>query len=70
MINLKTTTKFDRNFSKFLKKHPELREVIFNKIDQFINDPTHSSLNTHRLKGVLEGCWAFSLTYSYRIVFR
>ena len=69
MINIRTTTKFDRTFLKFLKKHPELKEVIANKIDLFINDPMHISLNTHNLKGALEDCWAFSLTYSYRIIF-
>lgn len=69
MINLKTTTKFDKNFFKFIIKHPELKEVITSKIDLFINDPLHISLNTHCLKGALEGCWAYSLTYSYRIIF-
>ena len=36
----------------------------------FTNDPFNKSLKTHKLSGDLKDSWAFSINYSYRIVFQ
>jgi len=69
MINLFVTERFERNLAKFLKKHPELEQVIQEKIDLFIADSHSPRLRTHKLSGHLANQWAFSITYSYRITF-
>ncbi len=66
MIIINTTPKFEKSFSKLPKdiiKLFELKETLF------INNPFHSSLKTHRLKGKLKKFWSFAVSYSYRIMF-
>lgn len=69
MINLYTTGQFERNFKRFLKKHPDLETLIEERLDLFIQNPQTATLNTHKLTGNLSEQWAFSINYSYRITF-
>ena len=58
--------KFSRQYKKLphsIKAAAIKQEVIFRK------DPFDPHLRTHKLKGALDGFWAFSITYSYRIIF-
>lgn len=58
--------KFAREYKKLplnIKKIAEGREVIFRK------NPFDSRLETHKLKGVLSGFFAFSIDRRYRIIF-
>ncbi len=48
---------------------PALQDEVYEKIQVFQNDPAHSSLKTHKLKGRLKGRWSFSVNYKTRIVF-
>ena len=61
---------YSKRFLKSLKKLPERmineaekKEKIFRK------NPFHSILKTHKLSGENKECWAFWITYSYRIKF-
>lgn len=47
----------------------ELQEEIKEKIDLFLNDPSHPFLKTHKLNGKLNGYWSFSVNYAFRIIF-
>lgn len=47
----------------------ELQEEVRERISLFADNPTHSFLKTHKLKGRLLGRYSFSVNYSYRIVF-
>lgn len=38
-------------------------------MDLLQKDPFQPQLKTHKLKGILEGCWACSVEYNLRIVF-
>lgn len=46
-----------------VKLAAEKKEKLFRK------DPYASSLKTHKLTGKLKGYFAFSIDYSYRIIF-
>ena len=57
-------------FRRELKKMPvELRELINERVDHFINDPFKTVLKTHKLSGKFKGHWAFSIDYKHRIIF-
>jgi len=61
------SSKFERQYKKLpldIQKLAEIKEAVF-KINQF--DPR---LKTHALVGSLQGLYAFSITYSIRIVFK
>lgn len=58
--------KFARQYKKLPREIQELaekRELLFRK------DPFDSRLRTHKLTGRLEGYYAFSINFSYRIIF-
>ena len=58
---------------KFLKQYRKLtlmiKEIMEEKEEIFRNDPFDQRLRTHKLKGKLEGYYAFSINNSYRIIF-
>jgi len=39
-------------------------------MERFLENPWNSQLRTHKLTGRLDGLWAFSVSYDYRVVFR
>lgn len=60
------TTEFQRLFRKLpseLQIEAKKREIIFRK------NPFDSRLKTHKLSGEFNGCWAFSISHSDRVIF-
>lgn len=53
----------------FLGKHPEIKEILKEKVNLLQNDPFTPELKTHKLTGKLRGYLAFSVTHEYRLVF-
>lgn len=57
---------------RFLRRLKKLEETLKieakEKIKLFGEDPSHSFLKTHKLKGQ-DNRWSFSVNYKYRIVF-
>lgn len=65
-MEIRTTPRFDRSYKKLppeIKNKAKLREAIFR-----IN-PFDFRLATHKLHGKRKDEWAYSVDYSYRIVF-
>lgn len=62
-----STARFRRNF-KLLSA--QIREIAADKIFLFEDNFLRPSLKTHKLKGALLNFWAFSITKSYRVLFR
>ena len=59
--------RFVRNYKKLpgpIRKLAQQKEEVFRK------NPFHPSLKTHKFGGSLDEYWAFSINYSYRIIFR
>lgn len=67
MYTIVTPQQFLRQARKFLQKHPDLRERFAKIITDLQQDPFQPHLGLHVLGGKLNGCYAVSLTYSYRI---
>lgn len=57
---------FVRQYKKLI---PELQEEAKEKIKLFQENPQHTFLKTHKLKGKLNGFYSFSVNYDYRIIF-
>ncbi len=57
---------FAREFRKLTK---EVKEAAIEREKLFRVDPFDPRLKTHKLKGELQGFWAFSIAYRYRIIF-
>jgi len=59
--------------SHFLRKAKKLtpseQKNLSERIEVFRKDPYSPRLKTHALRGRLKGLYAFSLTYSKRIIF-
>jgi addiction module RelE/StbE family toxin len=70
MIELVWDKTFIRIAQKWQKKHPELNQRFKERLKLFAQQPFHPSLRTHSLSGNLEGLFAFSITYEYRLVFK
>lgn len=67
MIKVEFAPSFIKMY-KGLDKH--LREEIREKIELFRDEDNHLKLKVHKLKGRLDGRYAFSVNYKVRIVFR
>jgi addiction module RelE/StbE family toxin len=67
MYSILATDQFLRQARKFFKKHPDLKARFGGLVKAMSEDPFQSSLSLHPLTGKLEGLWAVSLTYKYRV---
>lgn len=65
--NSHTTPEFEEAFERLPK---EIQRIASAKVVLFKNNFLHPSLKTHKLKGPLSNFWAFSVTKSYRVLFR
>lgn len=63
------STAFVRAAKRVLKRSPDLKEALFETLQQLSDDAFHPQLKTHKLKGDLAGLWACSVAYDLRIVF-
>lgn len=64
-------TTFEKHWIKYLKRLNEKeKEQLRERIAVFKEDVFDRRLKTHRLKGNLKDYYAFSVSYSDRIVFR
>lgn len=66
-MTIQYTSRFIKELNKLSKEKQKLasiREAYFRK------NSFDSRLKTHKLSGKLQGYWAFSLTYSDRVLFR
>ncbi len=70
MISLIWDAAFIRILKKWKKKHPHLIKTFQEVLSEFVKNPFQPSLRTHCLSGKLKDCWACSITYEYRVVFK
>ncbi len=69
MIRLEWSSHFEKSLKKWVSKHPESRDVIRQKLEQFSIDPMAPELKNHKLSGKLNGLRAISAGYDCRIVY-
>ena len=61
------TTRYERIEKRFLRRHPELRQLYRKTLRLLEADPFHPSLRLHPLQGRLAGLHSASINLSYRI---
>lgn len=61
------TEQYNRRAARFLKRHPELRQLYLKTLHILEANPAHPSLRLHPLHGKLEGLHSLSINLSYRI---
>lgn len=66
MMEVSLSPQFRRQFRKLPRA---LQEETLEKIALFQKSESHEQLKVHKLHGRLQGRYAFSVNYSYRIVF-
>ncbi len=69
MRELVLTARFERSFSKLVRKNPSLQDRIETALLRMAADLADPKLKTHHLSGSLSGCFACSCGYDCRIVF-
>lgn len=58
-------------FKRQYRKLPEyVKRDVIGKENIFRKNPFDPSLKTHKLHGKLNNCWAFSVNYNIRIIFK
>ena len=63
--------RYSSRFIKELKKLTKAKQKLAVKREKiFRKDPFDLRIKTHKLSGKLKDYWAFSLTYSDRVLFR
>ncbi len=66
MVKILYSPRFKKSY---LRLERRIREQAAEKIDILRADPFDARLRTHKLKGVFEGYYAFSIDYSCRAIF-
>lgn len=61
--------RFEKKLKKFVSLHTELRSVIIEIIDALLVNPISKKYKTHKLSGVLRGCYGVSINTSYRLTY-
>jgi mRNA-degrading endonuclease YafQ of YafQ-DinJ toxin-antitoxin module len=66
-VKVVTSPLFERRARKLKTPRDRLLEAALRR---FVADPVDPLLRTHKLKGELEGYWAFSVDDDLRVLFR
>ena len=67
MIDISTTTTFDRLFEKLPKS---IQSKAATKTDLFRSNPFHPSLHVEKLRPKQHEVWSFRVDRAYRIIFK
>ncbi|MEK7609747.1 MAG: type II toxin-antitoxin system mRNA interferase toxin, RelE/StbE family [Patescibacteria group bacterium] len=59
----------EKFISQFESSDPKMQKLAEKKISTFKTNHRHPSLKTHKLNGILDGYFSFSVDYQFRIVF-
>lgn len=59
--------KFKRSFRKL---PPDIQKKFIDNKNRFMINAFDTALSTHKLKGRMVNYWSFSVTYSYRTIFK
>ena len=69
MRKLVFASSFKRAFKAIIKRRPDFKQKIEDKLKMLANDPFNPSLRTHKLRGKLAGSWSCTVEYDCRIIF-
>lgn len=61
------TDAYNRRALRWLKRHPDLRQIYLKTLQLLEANPFHPSLRLHALGGKYQGVYSVSINLSYRI---
>ena len=61
------TDSYNRRAQRWLKRHPDLRQIYLKTLQLLEANPFHPSLRLHALGGKFQGVHSVSINLSYRI---
>jgi len=62
---------FHKNFKKKLKKlSPKIQDQFYERLETFIEDKNHKTLNNHSVDKVFTDCRSINVTGDYRAIFK
>ncbi|QAR32866.1 plasmid stabilization protein [Geovibrio thiophilus] len=61
------TESYCRKAAKFLRKHPEIKELYAKTLTLLELNPSHNSLRLHKPEGKFSGLFSVSINMQYRI---
>ena len=59
------SSSFKRAFKTIIRRRPDLKSKIEDKLRLLATNPYHPILRTHKLKGKLLGAWACTVEYDF-----
>ena len=68
MPRLLTTKSYERQLTRFIRRHPELREHYAKTLRLLEANPQHPSLRLHKLQGKLQAYSSVSINMKFRIM--
>ena len=68
-MNIRTTTYFDKNLSKKIRKNPQLKAKVKKQIELLRENLRHPSLKLHKLTGKRAQEYSFWIEGNLRITF-
>ena len=68
-MEIRSTAHFDKNFSKKIKKNPQLRAKIIKQVELLKENLKHPSLKLHKLTGKRTQEYSFWIEGNLRITF-
>lgn len=60
---------FKREYKAWQKRNQNKDELLIKAVNLFLENPFHALLRTHKLKGRLQDCFAFTVAYDLRVIF-
>ena len=63
------SNRFKKKLQKYIKKHPDLEDLIWSKIRLFEKDPFNPELKNHKLSGKLKELQAIVIEFDCRITY-
>ena len=68
-IKVSFSSYFKKALKNLLKKNSDKQKIFDEKLNLFLTNPYHSQLETHKLRGKLDGYLAFTVEYDLRVIF-
>lgn len=68
MFVVKFTDSYHKVASKWIKRHPDLKQKYFTTLKLLELNPYHNSLRLHKLSGHLSDFYSISIDMRYRIL--
>jgi len=69
-IEIGFSSSFKRAFKKRIIIDKEIEKLLWKRMETFKKNIYDPSLKTHKLSGVLEGLWSFSINHEIRVIFK